>query len=56
MARSLGGNSVRQDVLVSPMSSFHCVSRPESVFWDIQGVAAALTLNLLDQSKIQIFP
>ena len=29
---------------------------PESVFQDVQGVAAALTLNLLDQSGFQIFP
>ena len=54
MAGGVGGSSVRHDVLVSPRSSFHSVSRPESVFQDVQGVAAALTLNLLDHSRVQI--
>ena len=56
MAGGVGGNSVRHDVLVSPRSSFYMVSRPESVFQDIPGVAAALTLNFLDHDRVQTFP
>ena len=56
MAGGVGGNSVRHDVLVSPTSSFHSVSRSESVFLDIQGVATVLALNFLDHSRIRILP
>ena len=56
MAGGVWGNSVRHDVLVFPKSSLHRVSRPELVFQDIQGVAAALTLNLLDQSRVHLIP
>ena len=48
-------NSVRHDVLVSTKSSVYRVPRPESVFQDVQGVAPALMLNFLDQSRVQIF-
>ena len=56
MAGGVGGNCIRHDALVSPKSSSHSVPRPELVFQDIQGVAAALTLNLMDHSRIQIIP
>ena len=56
MAGGVRGKSVRHRVLVSPRSSFHSVSRPESVFQDIQGVAAALTLNFPNRGRVQLFP
>ena len=55
MAGIVAGNSVRNDVLVSPRSILYSVRRPESVFQDIQGPAAALTLNLLDHSRVKVF-
>ena len=55
MAGGVEGNRIRYNLLVSPRTSFHSV-RPEWVFQDIQGVAAALTSNFLDHSRIQILP
>ena len=41
----------RHNVLVSFSSSLHRVSRPESVFLDVQGVEAPLMLNFRDPSR-----
>ena len=56
MAGGVGCNSVPHKILLSPRSSLHRVSSPQSVFQDVQGVTAALTLNFLNQSRVQIFP
>ena len=56
MAGGVGGNSVRDNALISARSTFHGAPRPESVFQDIQGETAARTLNFLDHSRVQILP
>ena len=56
MAGSAGSNNDGHDILVSSRSNLHGVLRADVVFQDVQGVPAAHTLNLLDQSRFQIFP
>ena len=41
---------------LSPGCSLHCILGPDSVFQDVLDLALALTLNFLDQSRVQIFP
>ena len=52
MAGGVGGNSIRTDVLPSPRSGLHSVSRPEPVFQDTKGVGGALILIFLNQSRV----